>query len=220
MGIFGKHLARIASMMLAKDPQGSRGFWGHDLIGFVASVVAASETEIRVAIKSDNSTEPGSGFLMCGDWFGRKSPPGWPEVYSYDLGENDSEANALVVVELDGDRIVSQRSPVDAARGSCDGGVEELDPRTRHRLIAYWLGVADKDMAWQPVLGATIVWAGQANYEQRRGAMVESQRQKLRATVNALQQRGLLTKDEAAAVTPRLSVVVKCDIHPCPLNVP
>jgi hypothetical protein len=216
-GTFGDLLARIASMMLAKDPGPSQGMWNGDLMGFVASVVAASETEVRVVIKSRKSVEGSEGGGTCGDWIGRKIPSGWPESYTYDLGENDPEAT-LLVVELDRDRITSRRWPADSGGGSCNDFVEDLDSVTRHRLIAHWLGVPDKDMPWQPVMSTTIVWAGKADYERRLGRIVESQREKLRATVSALRQRGFLTDYGAARVAPRLSVVVKCDITPCPLN--
>jgi hypothetical protein len=222
-GTSGDLLARIASMMLAKDPKG-REYWIRDrtmYVGFVAKVVADSETTVYVTVKSNSNHGFGTGVGgSCGDSFGRKSPAGWPEIHMYGLDETDSETTAPVIVELDGDRIVSVRETLDGGRGSCEGTYpfRVLDAVTRHRLIAYWLGVADKDMNWQPTLGIAIVWAGRADYEQRLGKIVESQREKLRATVSSLQQRGFLTKDEAAKVSPQLSVIVTCQIDPCPLG--
>jgi len=216
-GATGELLARIASMMLAKDPGGSRGIWNHDLMGFVASVVAASEMELRVTISSSNAIQGLGGSGACGDSFGHDLSPGWPEVYAYDLVENDPQAAAPVVVELDGDRIISRRFSENRGWGNCSG-VEWLDPATRHRLIAHWLGVQDKDMSWQPVGCFTIVWVDKSAYERELGAIIESQREKLRATVSALHQRGFLTEAEAAAVAPRLIVLVQCDIDPCPLK--
>jgi hypothetical protein len=222
-GTSGDLLARIASMMLAKDPKG-RMYFTRDRtmeVGIVAKVVADSETTIYVTVKSNSNKEFRSlGGVACGDFFGRKSPTGWPEIHTYGLDETDSETTAPVIVELDGDRIISVRETLDGARGSCEGTYpfRVLDAVTRHRLIAHWLGVADKDMDWQPTLGATIVWAGRADYEQRLGRIGEAQREKLRATVNSLQQRGFLTKDEAAKVSPHLSVIVTCQIDPCPLG--
>lgn len=210
-------LARIASMMLAKDPKGSQSIWNGDLMGFVASVVAASEMELRITVSSTNTVDQEGSSGACCDSFGHDLSPGWPVVYAYGLVENDPQIIEPVLVDLDGDRIVSRRMPENGGYGSCYG-VKWLDPTTRHRLIAHWLGVADKDMSWQPVEPFTIVWAGKANYERRLGAIIESQREKLRATVKALQQRGFLTEAEAANVAPRLIVVVRCDMNPCPLN--
>jgi hypothetical protein len=221
-GTSGDLLARIASMMLAKDPKG-RTYFTSDRrmqVGFVAKVVADAETTVYVTVRSNSNGMPGMGSGTCGDFLARKSPAGWPEIHMYGLDETDSETTSPVIVELDGDRIISVRESLDGGKGSCDGpySFRVLDAVTRHRLIAYWLGVADKDMDWQPTLGPTIVWAGKADYERRLGRIVESQREKLRATVSSLQQRGFLTKDEAATVFPQLSVVVTCQIDPCPLG--
>ncbi len=212
----GRILARVASMMLAKDPGRSRSFWNQEQMGFVASVIAASEMELRITVSSDSSVRGLGGTGGCGDFIGRALAPGWPQVYIYDLVENDPQAPAPIVVDLDGDRIASRRFEENRPWGSCNG-VEGLDPSTRHRLIAHWLGVQEKDMSWQPVEGFTIMWTDKAAYQRRLGEITEAQREKLHATVEALRQRGLLTDGEAAAVSPRLIVTVQCEIDPCPL---
>jgi hypothetical protein len=215
----GRTLARIASMMLAKDPGPSGRFvWDrdHDEVGFVASVVAASEEELRITVASVKTEHEGTGSGTCGDSMGRKLPSGWPQVYGYGLAENDPQISAPVVVDLDGDRIVSMRAEENGGWGSCHG-VQWLDPATRHKLIAHWLGVAEKEMAWQPVEGFTIVWSDKAAYQRQLGEITEAQREKLHATVDALRQRGLLSESEAGTVAPRLIVSVQCEIKPCPL---
>jgi hypothetical protein len=216
-GPSAKLLARIASMMLATDPKGSQSIWNGDTMGFVASVVAASEAALRITVSSTNTVEELGITGTCGDAFGHDLSSGWPVVYAYDLLENDPQTTTPVLIELDGDRIVSRRTPENGGWGNCYG-VKWLDPTTRHRLIAHWLGVAEKDVSWQPLEPFTIVWAGKADYERQLGAIIESQREKLRATVETLQQRGFLTEGEAARVAPRLIIVVQCDMNPCPLD--
>ena len=212
----GPTLARVASMMLSKDPGRSRSFWNHEQMGFVASVIAASEMELRITVSSGSSVRGLVGTGTCGDSIARELAPGWPQIYIYDLVENDLQARGSVVVDLDGDRLASRRFEENRPWGSCDG-VEWLDPSTRHRLIAHWLGIQEKDMSWQPVEGFAIVWTDKAAYEQRLGEITEVQREKLHATVEALRHRGLLTEGEAATVAPRLIVSVQCEIEPCPL---
>jgi hypothetical protein len=121
------------------------------------------------------------------------------------------------VVDLDGDRIISRRFEENTPWGSCHG-VQRLDPSTRHRLIAYWLGVKDKEMTWHPVESFTIVWTNKTAYQKQLGEIIEAQREKLHATVEALRRKGLLSEREAAIVAPRLIVTVHCKIKPCPLN--
>jgi hypothetical protein len=205
----GRTLARIASMMLAKDPGPSRGF--------VASVVATSEEELQITVSPADRGYGGGVGGNCGDSCGSTISPGWPQIYAYALIENDPQANEPIVVDLDGDRIVSRRIEQNSAWGSCHG-IESLDPSTRHRLIAHWLGVNEKDMSWQTVERFTIVWTDKAAYQQKLGEITEAQRVKLHATVETLRQRDLLTKDEAATIAPRLIVNVRCEIDPCPLN--
>jgi len=212
----GRTLARIASMMLAKDPEPSRGIWNRNDLGFVASVVAASEEELQITVASVRTEHEGTGSGTCGDSMGRKLSAGWPQVYTYGLSENDPQVSAPALVELDGDRIVFIRGAENGGWGSCYG-VQGLDPSTRHKLIAHWLGVAEKEMAWQPVEGFTIVWSDKAAYQRQLGEITEAQREKLHATVDALRQRRLLSESEAETVAPRLIVTVQCEMKPCPL---
>lgn len=200
-------LARVASMMLAKEPDSS----------FVARVVAASEESLIVSVTSgDVGSSTGGG--SCGDSVGRSIFQGWPQVYRYELVENDPNASALPVVDLDGDRIDVLRVEENAGWGSCGDQVERLDPTTRHRLIAHWLGVRSEEMKWQPVEQVSIVWTSKADYERQLGEAIDSHRQKLRESVEMLHKRGLLTDDSAQSLTPRLVVSITCDIKPCPLN--
>jgi hypothetical protein len=209
-------LARIASMMLARDPGPSRGMWDRNQMGFVASVVAASESELQITVRSTNLLGELGGGVACGDSFSRKPPSGWPTIYGYDLVENDPQATGPVVVDLDGDRIVFRRFEAYGGWGSCNG-VDDLNPYTRHRLIAYWLGIPATEMTWQPVELRTIQWTDAAAYQRQLGEIIESQRQKLRATVEALRERGLMSEGEAETYAPRLVVTIHCEIKPCPL---
>jgi hypothetical protein len=202
----GPLLARVASMMLAKEPDSS----------FVARVVAAAEENLYVSVTS-GGVGSGSGGGSCGDSFGASLFPGWPQVYRYELLENDPNVQSPAIVDLDGDRIASLRVEENAGWGSCGDQVEELDPVTRHRLIAHWLGVQDEDVPWKPAEQISIVWTNKADYEYQLGAAIEAQRQKLRATVETLRQRRFLTGGDAETTAPRLVVTIKCDMKPCPL---
>ena len=209
-------LARIAFMMLAKDPE-LKGAPSRESFGVVARTVADSENKIQITVRATSGGTGLGGEAGCGDSFGRKPDEAWPRIYGYDLVENDSPSGAVTVVELDGDRIVSRRLDENAGWGSCYG-VKPLDPVTRHRLIAFWLGVRVVDMSWQPVEAFTIVWSDRAGYDAELGKIVEGQREKLKATVQTLQQRGCLTESAASGLTPRLVVTVTCEIDPCPLQ--
>ena len=207
-------LVRIATMLLAKDPKVSFDQWVGGKFGFVGSIVADAESQLKITIAADSAPRGLGGSRTCGDGVGWKFPPGWPDVYVYDLVENSSDANGPLIVDVGGDRIATRRYPVNRGGGSCHYP-ERLNAYTRHRLIAYWLGVKREDMAWQPVEPVTIRWTNKADYEQQVGKIVESQRQKLQATVDGLRQRGVLT---GLGAPPKLVVTIECDIRPCPLQ--
>ena len=225
----GRELARIAAMMLAKDAKANTTSSGRSesvdpgLPGFVASVVAASENQLEVTVTEKNGIGRGIGSGCCGDSLGRTPKPGWPEVYFYDLEEHSSDlekgnpdASTPVVVELGDDRIVARRWKEGSGWGSCYG-LEPLDAATRHRLIAYWLGVHDREMSWHAIDNFTIVWTNVADYNRRLGEIVEAQRRKLRDTAEQLRQLGLLTDPEASQLTPKLVLKIHCEIEPCPI---
>jgi hypothetical protein len=211
-------LARVASMILAKDP-GTNGWWDGQFLGFVAATVAASEERLEITVRAASKKEPGTGIGVCGDGATTPIVPGWPAVFTYYIQENRPQANVLVV-DLDGDDIGAIRYQENFGYGECGDppGFEPLDRYTRHRLLAYWLGVPDSKMSWQPVSSFTIIWAGKAAYEQRLGEIVATESGKLRATTQALHRRGLLYDDEAATVSPQLVVHVECKMDPCPLK--
>ena len=212
----GRTLARVASMMLAKQVGPSAGIANERLAQFVISGVSASEEELQVTISSSPGGR-GGGSSTCGDSLDGKPRTGWPVIFGYALVENDPATTEPVVIELDGDRIGVERIEVDRGWGTCFY-VESLDATTRHRLIAHWLGVGEKDMSWQPVESFTIVWNNKAAYQRQLGKIIEAQRAKLHATGQALRQRGILTESEAAISAPRLIVTIRCEIEPCPLS--
>lgn len=209
-------------MMLAKDPGPSAGFWYEDAfrpLGLVGSVVAASQVKLQITINSNGKAPDLTGGAACGDSEALKPSPGWPAVYDYTFLERQPPAGGLTIAELNGDALSARRYESNgAAHPGCHGtGWLDAD-YLFHELIAYWLGGKEQDMTWEPEQHFGVKWAGKAAYQQRVGEIVESEREKLRATVEALQQRGFLTADQAAIVTPKIIVTIECDLKPCPLH--
>ncbi len=211
-------LARTAAMTIAKDPVSSTAVIDHQLMSFVAAVVKASEVELQVTVSSDGSTPAivsiGS---ICRDYRGEPLAAGWPQVYNYDLVENDNHDNASPLIDLDGDDIAFRRFKENLQPGSCYG-VQDLNPVTRQRLVAHWLSTAPGGIAWRPVQSFGIAWTNKAAYQQQLGAIIEAQRDKLHAAVEQLRRRSLLTEDDVKTVMPKLVVTIKCEINPCPLD--
>ena len=129
-------LARIGAMMLAEksDP--------HPDPQFVAEIVAAAEENLQIDITSGSGGELSGMGPACGDSLGHPLTPGWPKVFVYSLEESNSfQLNGTTtLLEIDSDRIGYRRYVENEGHGSCSG-VDYLNPVTRHRLIAHWLGV-------------------------------------------------------------------------------
>jgi hypothetical protein len=147
-------LARVALMMLAKDPGPSAGFWYEDAfrpLGLVGSVVAASQVKLLITVNATGTARDQVGGVACGDAGPRKSAPGWAAVYSYEMYENEPGARGLPVAELNGYRLSAGRQETNGAGiGSCHG-ISWLDADyTWHELIAYWLGIKPQSMTWHP----------------------------------------------------------------------
>lgn len=208
-------LVRIANMMFVKKPDmcsTSSRFY----LSFVGGVVADSESELWITVGSTAAEHPfgAGGGTACGDSEGRSVEPGWPQIYTYELVENDAGANGPPMIDVGGDRIATMRYPENEGWGTCYY-VQPLDAYTRHRLIAYWLGVKPEEMTWQPVEAFTIHWTDKPAYDRELAKIIDSQRQKLRATSDALRQRGILTGLDAV---PKLVVDIQCTMKPCPLQ--
>jgi hypothetical protein len=73
-------------------------------------------------------------------------------------------------------------------------------------------------MSWQPVENFQIEWKNNPTYQQQLGEIVETQLDKLQATVDALHSRGVLTEGQTTTAMPKLVVTIQCKIKPCPLD--
>lgn len=205
-------LERVATMIMAQHPDPK----------LVGQIVSSAEAEIHVKVARANNYGSGHGGSI-GDGLYEIRPLGWPPLYTYALNERETKEDcsgttSILIVNLDGDCILANRTRTGG--GLAESRVEPLNAVTRHRLIAYWLGVKPEDMSWQPENFVTIVWTNKAGYEQKLGALIDAQRQKMLDTVDALGKRGLFYYHgpNAMPVTPRIVVTVECDMNPCPLE--
>lgn len=206
-----RRLERVSSMMLAQHPDSE----------FVARIASVAGQAMTVHVARTHAGYGGAS-TSCGDYGAGSPRPGWPQIYAYDLVENDSQENALtsgaqLVIDLARDRIVARRFKENSPWGSCSG-VENLDDVTRHRLLAYWMGIKPADMSWQPRSDVVIVWSDQAAYERELGALVNEQRVKMIKTITGLRAKGLLGEEHAYPIEPKITVSIECDIDPCPLK--
>lgn len=206
-------LERVATMILAQHPDPK----------LVAQTVTSAEEEMHIKVARANTYGSGSGGSI-GDGLYEMHPLGWPPLHTYALNEREtkegcSDTTSILIVNLDGDCILANRISRTGG-GLAKSRVEPLNAVTRHRLIAYWLGVKPEDMSWQPENYVTIVWTNKERYEQELGTLIEAQRRKMLDTVDVLGKRGLFSYHSpyAEPFAPKIVVTVECDIYPCPLK--
>ncbi|MFT4113833.1 hypothetical protein [Silvibacterium sp.] len=220
-GWAGAELQRVAAMLLAREPKSSGGQMYASSDGatrsFVGRVVEDSEEAVQVRVSVDGSPSQLLGHGSCGDFVGGPLEEGWPQVYIYDLVENDKNDPGVALVELGTDSIRARRFEENRPWGSCFG-VQPLNAETRYSLLAYWVNADPKALTWRPEVHKGIRWTDEPTYESELGALVEGERRKLEATVRVLHDRGLLNDEEAEHLRPRLTVSILCDMKPCPLR--
>ncbi len=201
--------ARVAAMMLAKEPDPS----------FVYGVVKNAEQHLTIHVVRQNTGFGGGSATDCGDTMPLPITPGWPHIYSYGLIEQQGSHHApgeIPVVDLGGRSVVAQRHEEGSGWGACNGGQSEAT--LRQQLIAYWLGINPRDMPWQLDKSLTISWTTRSAYERELGSLVEKQRAKMMDTFLKLQTLGLLNRQSSDAMVPRLLIEIECDIDPCPIS--
>ncbi len=214
-GWSGETLARVAAMLLAQPLREASFNSGPSGLRIVAETVSLAEDHLEIHVRSASMGLGHGGSGACGDSVARPVNEGWPEVYTYSLDESLSPSQDTTLVALDKDRITWRRQKENGGGGSCNG-VDPLNPVTRHRILAYWLGLDTAAMPWFPFQQREILWHSQADYDMQLGRMVDDETRTLRGTVNALYAKGLLSSADAAM--PLLRIDVLCDIDPCPLH--
>ena len=203
----GRLLARFATLMLADHPPPA----------LAANLVNEAEEHLTIVLQQ--TPEPGSGVggAACGDFLSTPVRPNWPVVYTYQLEENATGTRDPLLVAVDDDRITYRRVADNEPEGSCFG-VRWLNPRTRHSLIAHWLGIPERSMSWSTQSVAMVVWTTREAYLAELARSIEQHRQALQATVQALVARHILQNQQAISVQPQLVLSFACEIDPCPLG--
>jgi hypothetical protein len=101
--------------------------------------------------------------------------------------------------------------------GSCYG-LQGLDQRNLHKIVAHWLGQTQSTMKWQMAMSVPVVWTTRAAFDAALGRLLEREEEDFGSVTERLVQSGLLSEEEAAWARPKLSVRIVCHIDPCPIR--
>jgi hypothetical protein len=196
----------IAAMLLSKTPPP----------GFAASVVAESDEKLAFWL-ADSSWEDsrwyGGATRVCKDQDQEIQLPSemeddvrvWPPLFQYQLQTDVSPEGELLLVEVSGYRIGYRRISI-LTRPSFCRQPDKLTDEVRHHILAELLGLRDDEMPWQAQERQLSFAACGSETAVALKKQVSVQESKLTATVQALFSKGLLTKQEARDVRPRLTV--------------
>jgi hypothetical protein len=210
-GIISDTRSRAAAMVLAKVPEGS----------FVYDILKGLVQHVTIQIVSPGMANGFGAGPSCGDSVRLPPTSGWPQVYAYGLLENytDSEketTESIPVVKVSNHSIEAERYEENRGWGGCT--TPQSDAAFRHELLAYWLGVEQRDMPWQPTQTVTIVWTTRTAYESQLGSFIEADRAAVSDTQLQLRRRGLLNDQMINGTFPQISLNFECEITPCPLS--
>jgi hypothetical protein len=209
-------LARVAAMMLATgDPQ-----------IIAASLLADSVERLVVSVPSQGFDGVARCLVGCPVSPVCAAEPvddpqtGWPPVFQYTLEENmplprrpDPILQIRPLLDAGGDLITWRRVPAEVHLNYCHSPVP-LNAETRHHLLAEMLHIGDTQMPWGVQQSGTLIWMNDRQFLSDLSAQVELEEARLRATVQTFYAKGLLTKTEADATRPKLSIVIFDDRSP------
>ena len=178
----------------------------HPPAGFVASLLTGMTVHVSVLITSPGQPDFGVG-TSGGSCVSDKPPitsfAGWPPLYQYELflsppnkGQNDFPVIGAP------DPISARRKPGPQAPPNCGG--PGLEDDHRQKLIAQMLGVPSDKLGWHARDATAIRITSIADYNIFLPRLATAYVDRIRATNLALQEKGLLTPDEAATALPRV----------------
>jgi hypothetical protein len=133
--------------------------------------------------------------------------PGWPPQFFYALEENSPRAETKTLVSAGGDRVSYSRVSISSVWGTCFDA-RLLTPDTRFHLLAEMLGLAPKEMPWQPRESTNFIWESNKQYLRDLRDVIAEYENRLHSTTVALQAKGLLSAEEAESARPQLDVEV------------
>ncbi|MGD0857758.1 MAG: hypothetical protein ABR912_00440 [Terracidiphilus sp.] len=209
-------MARVAAMMLAKErPQ-----------DIAARILVDSLERLAVSVPNEGYAGVDRCLVDCVakpgcQWEAGGMPRvGWPTLFLYTVEENRPDADNTgplvagpLLVEAGDDRITYRRVETEVSLNYCYSPLP-LNAATRHRLLAEMLGVDDKQMPWSVQENITVPWVNDSQFLLDLSKQVYLEESQLRATVQRLYAKGLLTRTEAASIRPKLSIIVFDDRQP------
>ena len=211
LSIHWSGLAKLAAMRLAQ--------WPTPVPGFAARIVSESEEQFTVELRpwDYHGGSPGGAAGACAD--SMYSPPalGWPVVYVPFAEESQGPVTDATLITLDDDHVIYHWVAENSPGGTCNA-VSGLDQQARHEIVAHWLGQTQSMTMWQPEKSVTIIWRNRHAFDSTLGSLIAREEENFGSVTERLVQSGLLSKDEAAWVRPKLVVRMICHIDPCPIR--
>jgi hypothetical protein len=127
------------------------------------------------------------------------------------MDENRPETTDPVLIEAGGGRITYHRAEERDGGAGCGGGIDPLDDRTRHDLLAEMVGLNKEAMPWKEQESADIQWPTGESFLRDLEDQISGEEAKLHWTVEALFEKGFLKVSEVDSIRPKLLVTVRDD---------
>jgi hypothetical protein len=208
-------LSRDAAMLMSKSPPPD----------FAATVLADSEERLIVSVVSEKSSQsPDLTSILvsrgrCEDKLPDPglfpTPEGEPPHLKLVIEENNHHKGGdgeqgHILVTAGGDQITYRSVTIHTEPTICYFP-RALAYETRHPLLAEMLHVRDEQIPWRARLDVPVYWEGAGKFQIELQRLVDAEEPKLRDTVQAFSLNGLITKDEAKSIRPKMRISIYHD---------
>jgi hypothetical protein len=186
-------LQYVSASLLALNP----------LPGFAADLLANIKVRAKVVVVFPDSESLGEGWGGCCGFVADTPREGWPTFGQYALSTQWTEGAVLLVEGID--PIYAIRFESTHYLGERCGNVR-LGPYQRLQLIAELLNVPPDGIPWKTYVETTIEFESLEQFNFALLGFVEEQQRMYRATAEALEARGVLTRSEVSQSQPQLEL--------------
>ena len=131
----------------------------------------------------------------------------WPPMFLYQLQSDSSPYDGTLLVDVGGERISYRRISALIRPTQCYLP-DVFSDDTTHHIVAELLGVKDQEVPWPTHQDVICIRECKEGFLTALRKQIDSEESKLIATVQLLCAKGYLTQSEAAAVRPKLLVIV------------
>lgn len=174
--------------------------------GFTATLLNETTVVLKVSVTDDEQKREGTfSGGMCGDSFGLKPAPGWPQPYTYVVEQHWSSQGAADGVLVPGEPSITTRRALSNSSCSTLPGFTSVQ---KLLLAEQEAGFLPKDLGTGTLQYDTLRYPGQASFVASLSSLVNRRKEPFRKLAATLAGKSFLSSSEAATAMPMFAVEI------------